>query len=62
MVFKTPAEIVTDAELGDLRRVLIVTALKSEMLVSACAASDAMLARYIRDGELFVENAAGVLL
>ena len=25
-------------------------------------ASDAMLARYIRDGELFTENAAGVLL
>ena len=25
-------------------------------------ASDAMLARYIRDGELFVDNAAGVLL
>jgi hypothetical protein len=24
--------------------------------------SDAMLARYIRDGELFVDNAAGVLL
>ena len=25
-------------------------------------ASDAMLARYVRDGELFVDNAAGVLL
>ena len=25
-------------------------------------ASDAMLARYIRDGELFVDNAAGALL
>jgi integrase len=25
-------------------------------------ASDAMLARYIRDGELFIENAAGSLL
>jgi len=25
-------------------------------------ASDAMLQRYIRDGELFVENAAGALL
>jgi integrase len=25
-------------------------------------ASDAMLARYIRDGELFTENAAGMLL
>jgi hypothetical protein len=25
-------------------------------------ASDAMLARYIRDGELFIDNAAGTLL
>ena len=25
-------------------------------------ASDAMLARYIRDGEMFVDNAAGALL
>ena len=25
-------------------------------------ASDAMLARYVRDGELFVDNAAGALL
>ena len=25
-------------------------------------ASDAMLARYVRDGELFVDNAAGSLL
>ena len=25
-------------------------------------ASDAMLARYVRDGELFIENAAGALL
>ena len=31
MVFKAPAEIVADAETGDLRRVLIVTALKPEM-------------------------------
>jgi hypothetical protein len=25
-------------------------------------ASDAMLARYVRDGELFIDNAAGALL
>ena len=56
------ADIVGRIEKGrvDLR-ILADDGLK-EVGIPSVTTADAMLARYIRDGELFVDNAAGALL